>query len=167
MSSDDGYPNPSLAFTWSKASGPSASISNGGSALASAHPSAPGDYLFALTVDDGMSMDTDSVSLRVVPAQPAAPSAPSVSTTGNYTVSWNPPAYGATHYELQEKLGSGSWSTRYSGTGLSHGVSGRGNGSYYYRVRACQGSVSATTCGSWSGSSAAVSVTLPPGLPGS
>ncbi|WP_210412700.1 wall-associated protein [Luteimonas granuli] len=70
---------------------------------------------------------------------------PGSSPTGSYTVSWSVSPI-ASKYELQERLGSGSWTTIHDGTGTSKAVSGRAAGVWGYRVRAC----SATTCGTWS-----------------
>src|SRR3546814_4384213 len=44
---------------------------------------------------------------------------------------------GAATYTLQEKVGSGSWATAYSGTAQSKAYSGKASGSYGYRIRAC------------------------------
>ncbi len=56
---------------------------------------------------------------------------------GNYTVSWSDEsASGATGYELQERLGSGSWKKIYDGSGTSKNLSNQDAGNWCYRVRA-------------------------------
>lgn len=82
---------------------------------------------------------------------------PAYSNNGSYTASWAA-VTNATRYELQEQVGSGSWSKVHDGASLSKAFSGKASGTYGYRVRACNGS----TCGAWS-AVAIVSVTLPPG----
>jgi YD repeat-containing protein len=99
------------------------------------------------------------------PNAPAAPSyapslsAPSGSSNGSYTVSWGT-VQGATSYTLQQKVNSGSWSTAYTGSAKSKSYSGKADGSYSYRVKACNG----TGCSSWS-STKTVVVAKPPPAP--
>lgn len=96
-----------------------------------------------------------SVSNVVSPGVPVL-TAPSFVSTGSYTVSWTAVA-GASRYELQERLGSGSWAQAYSGTATSKAISGKASGVYSYQARACNPSA----CGAWS-AIASVSVTVPP-----
>ncbi|WP_444889300.1 fibronectin type III domain-containing protein [Microbulbifer sp. DLAB2-AA] len=67
--------------------------------------------------------------------RPGVPT-PKLNTTtsldGKYTVSWNTKQF-ATSYQLVD----GSGSTLYNGSGLSKSFSGVSNGSYSYKVRAC------------------------------
>ncbi|WP_049622456.1 hypothetical protein [Frateuria defendens] len=93
-------------------------------------------------------------------------SAPAVSTPGNngngsYTVSWNGIG-GATSYTLQEQLNGGGWTTVQASGATSWNTGGRGNGTYGYRVQACN----VGGCGPWSGT-ASTTVLLPPPTPGS
>ncbi|WP_368564802.1 hypothetical protein [Pseudoxanthomonas sp. UTMC 1351] len=79
-----------------------------------------------------------------------APGTPSLTTPGynaggSYTVSWTAMAT-ATSYQLQEAVNGGSWTAAYTGASLSKAYTGKGGGSYSYRVRACQ----ASSCGGWS-----------------
>ncbi len=81
---------------------------------------------------------SSSTNVRNKPSTPAKPSnINSINTS--YTVSWSKPSGTVTYYDVQEKVGSGSWSTvssSQSGTTLSR--SGKSNNTtYYYRVRAC------------------------------
>jgi YD repeat-containing protein len=82
--------------------------------------------------------------------------APASNSTGSYTVSWSAVS-GATSYQLEERLNSGSWSTIHNGTGTSKARTGRTTGTWGYRVRACN----AGGCGSYSAIRSTV-VTLPP-----
>jgi YD repeat-containing protein len=96
------------------------------------------------------------------PNAPNGISYPLTSSTGSFTVSWGASPGGATSYEAYQGTNSGfSDSTAvYIGAGTSVALS-RGNGTYYYRVRGCNGnSCSAFTIGS------GITVTLPPGPPG-
>ena len=91
---------------------------------------------------------------------PPAPSidAPSSSTTGAYTVSWD--GAPANTYTLQQQVNGGSWVSLQTSTAHSLDVSGRGNGTYGYHVRACN----TAGCSPWSGT-ANVTVLLPPKAP--
>lgn len=98
------------------------------------------------------------------PNQPASLTVPSSSTSGSYVISWTAPTSGTVDvYELYESTSSSfSSQTRiYSGTGLSKTVSGKGNGTYYYRVRACS-----VSCGGYRAGANGTTVTLPPAVPG-
>lgn len=72
-------------------------------------------------------------------------------------MSWTE-ASGAVRYELAEAANGGAEQTVYSGSNRSWPASGKANGSYAYRVRAC----SASTCGNYSGT---VTVTVQSGIP--
>lgn len=72
-------------------------------------------------------------------------STPAASSTGGYTLSWTAVS-GSTSYVLQELMSGGSWSVVTSGAARSWNVSGQVDGSYSYRVQACN----ATGCGAWS-----------------
>jgi len=81
------------------------------------------------------------------------------SSTGSYTVSWGSVS-GATSYTLQQSSNGGSWSTAYTGSATSKALSGKGNGTYTYRVEACN----AGGCGAWSATHA-IKVALIPAEP--
>ncbi len=84
-----------------------------------------------------------------------SPGAPTRVGPGSIGIGWNPVA-GATRYTLQESANGAGWVTLLSDGRTSVGVS-RGNGSYAYRVQACN----FVNCGAWSGF-ATVNVALPP-----
>ncbi|WP_158544944.1 fibronectin type III domain-containing protein [Dyella monticola] len=81
------------------------------------------------------------------------------SNTGSYGVSWSAVAT-ATSYTLQESVNSGAYATVQSSGATSWSTSGRGNGTYQYRVQACNGG----GCGPWS-NVVTETVTLIPGTP--
>ncbi len=95
------------------------------------------------------------VSVLHIPAVPSL-SAPGTSSNGAYTVSWGS-VNSASHYVLTE-----NGNEAYSGANTSYSVSGRGNGSYSYAVKACN----AAGCSAFS-ASRRVTVVLPPPMPGS
>lgn len=66
-------------------------------------------------------------------------------TRQNYTVRWTAVAT-ASSYELQVRHNGGSWTRVYGGGGLNHTQSQTAEGTYTYRVRACN----ATGCGAYS-----------------
>lgn len=82
------------------------------------------------------------------------PSVPTINlasgdTDGVYPVSWSASS-GATLYRWQERLNSGSWSNEATTTSTSITRSGRSNGTWGYRVRACLSS-DITHCSAHSG----------------
>jgi YD repeat-containing protein len=105
------------------------------------------------------------VASRTPPGIPSSITVPASSTTGSYTVSWGAASGTLTAYELYEATNSGfsGQVLVYSGTALSRAISGKGSGSYYYRVRACNGSA----CGGYRTGSNATVVNLTPGVPAS
>jgi len=84
---------------------------------------------------------------------------PASNVTGSYSVTWTTVAT-ATSYELQERLGTGSWTTLQATSATSHAISGKATGSWGYQVRACN----AAGCGAYS-TVKAVQVTRPPSTP--
>jgi hypothetical protein len=103
---------------------------------------------------------TQTVTVLHPPASAPSLSAPTTSATGGYTVSWGAVS-GTTSYTLQEQTNGGSWSTSYSGSGLSKVYSGKTNGADYgYRVEACN----AGGCSAWSATKT-VSIAIPPAPP--
>lgn len=108
------------------------------------------------------SLLSNSGNFTVPVNEPAgAPSlnVPSTSSNGSYSVTWSA-VTGATSYTLQEQVNSGTWATAQSSAALSWTASGKSNGSYGYRVQACNSS----GCGAWS-TTASVTVLLPPSAP--
>lgn len=78
------------------------------------------------------------VSTQVVIRPAVAPviSLPGSSNNGAYTVSWSGVAY-AVSYQVQERVNGGGWTGVSTTAGLSLAMSGRGDGTYGYRVQAC------------------------------
>ena len=113
-------------------------------------PSSVGSFGVTVTCRGagGSARDSDGVTVK-----PSAPTltVPKTDMDGSYAASWTSVS-GATSYELEEKTGSGSFANIYSGSGTSRNVTGKADGTYSYRVRACGG-----TCGDWS-ATATVSV---------
>jgi Chitinase A, N-terminal domain len=100
--------------------------------------------------------------LLVVTRPPAsAPllTAPASNSTGSYTISWTGIAT-ATGYTLQEQLNAGTWNTVQSTSALSWNAASHGNGTYGYRVQACN----VGGCGALSATST-TTVLLPPATP--
>jgi len=95
------------------------------------------------------------------PAGAPTLSVPSTNGNGSYTVSWSA-VTGATSYPLQEQVNGGAWTTVQNSAATSWAASGKSNGSYGYRVQACNSS----GCNAWS-NVASVTVLLPPPTPAS
>lgn len=74
-----------------------------------------------------------------LPGVPASITVPASSSTGNYTISWGAASGTVTAYKLFQATNAGfSGETQvYSGTALSVALTGRANGTYYYRVQSC------------------------------
>lgn len=104
-----------------------------------------------------------STTLVVTHPPTTAPtiSAPASSASGSYTVSWSG-VPGPVSYTLQEQVNGGAWATVQANGTTSWGASGKGNGSYGYRVQACN----VGGCGPWS-STGTTTVLLSPAAPSS
>jgi len=110
------------------------------------------NYLIRAVVSDGTSTREDqsdsTFSLTCTP--PSTPTLNDPGTTdtdGSYTVSWSSVS-DAINYTLEEDTSGsfGSPTVVYSGSGTSKYITGRSNGTYYYRVKACN----ACGCSGWS-----------------
>src|SRR5690606_7426583 len=97
------------------------------------------------------------------PGVPSAISVPSTSSTGKCTVSWNKVSQTVTAYELYESTSSTFSSQRlaYSGSGSSKEISGKTDGRYYYRIRACNEDL----CSDYRAGASSVLVAFPPSVP--
>ena len=108
-------------------------------------PARAGRFGVTVTCTGAGGSDSDSDRVTVNPPPPAPTlTVPATDADGRYRVSWTASS-GATRYELQEKSGSGSFGNVYRGSGTSRNITGKANGTYSYRVRACN-----STCGDWS-----------------
>ena len=110
------------------------------------------NYLIRAVASDGTSTRDDrsdsTFSLTCTPPSTPTLSDPGTTDTdGNYTVSWSSVS-GATSYTLEEDASGsfGSPTVVYSGSGTSKYITGRSDGTYYYRVNACN----ACGCSGWS-----------------
>ncbi|WEN15572.1 hypothetical protein PY254_02535 [Rhodanobacter sp. AS-Z3] len=105
---------------------------------------------------------SSAVGVTIPPGSPPSISVPASSSTGSFSVSWGSVS-GATSYTLQESVNGGGWSTVQASGAISWGTSGRGNGSYGYRVQACNSG----GCGAWSatGTTAVALVPASPSAP--
>lgn len=74
-----------------------------------------------------------------LPGVPSSITVPSGSTTGSYAISWGPATGTVSAYSLYEATNTGFAGQQlvYTGAALNTTLAGRGNGTYYYRVRAC------------------------------
>lgn len=79
---------------------------------------------------------TALVVVQSLPSSGPAISAPGVSLDGTYALSWQAVA-GAATYRLEESANSGAWAELQNGTDLGRSFSGKPDGSYAYRARAC------------------------------
>ena len=111
-----------------------------------------------------------SISISVALSAPSLPLSIRVPTTstGTHTISWGAATGTVTRYELQQATNSGFTApvTTNNGTALSRSVTVTQNGTYYYRVRACNTS----GCSGYRNGGNGVVVTAPvltPGIPSS
>jgi hypothetical protein len=96
--------------------------------------------------------------LDVAPSPPTSITVPATST-GTHIVSWGAATGTVTRYELQQDTNSGftAPTLAYSGTALSSSVTVTQDGTYYYRVRACNG----TACSNYATGGNGVTATVP------
>jgi predicted phage tail protein len=107
----------------------------------------------------GGNSATATTQVTLPPAGVPTMTVPATSTTGSYTVSWSAVS-GATSYLLEEQTNGGGWVQIYNAAGGSLTISGKGNGSYNYRVKGCN----LAGCAGWS-AGAGITVSLPPMVP--
>lgn len=112
----------------------------------------------------GYRAGANATTVALPPDTPPSISVPSSSNTGNYTISWTAPTAGTvTVYELYQAVNGGSYGAfPYTTTATSYAFSNVGNGTYSYRVRACNGS----SCSLYRTGANSITVTLPPSVPG-
>lgn len=92
---------------------------------------------------------------------PTVSASPTTSSTGSYSVSWTTVG-DTTAYRLEERLGSGSWVEIVNANVTTKAISGKTNGTYSYRARACN----SAGCGPYSATvSVVVSLSGPPIAP--
>src|SRR3546814_8704841 len=128
---------------------------------------APGSYSYRVracgnTDVNSCSSFSPTKSIEVAAPVPPTLDVPATSSTGNYTASWNSVS-GATRYRLEEKVGSGSWAEIQSSGAISKALSGKTDGTYSYRVRACS-DANTSTCGEYSVVDSII-VGIPPDAP--
>ncbi|MEH6414651.1 hypothetical protein [Pseudomonas sp. CGJS7] len=103
------------------------------------------------------------VARATTPIAPDVPvlSAPNFVSQSSFTVQWTATTT-AGSYELQEQANGGAWQSAYSGSERSRAISGKTDGSYGYRVRACN----SAGCGGWSATATVVIQRPPSAAPG-
>ncbi len=105
---------------------------------------------------------TRTVTVQAAPSTPATPTGPTSDYDGSYTIAWSASA-NSSSYRLEEKVGSGSWAQVYFGSSLSRAVSGKGVGTYSYRVEGCNAE---SVCSGWSGTKTVTVLAVPSPLTG-
>jgi len=96
--------------------------------------------------------------VSVVPGIPSSISATAVSgNEASFVVNWGTASGTVSSYQLEQQMNGGAWYQVYSGAGLSKTFSGHADGSYNYRVRACN----SVGCGSYKTTSSAYVVSSP------
>jgi hypothetical protein len=105
-----------------------------------------------------------TVNAALLPTPTPTLTVPASITTSSATISWTA-ASPVTTYTLQESNNGGStWTTAYSGASTSATVSGLADGTYTFRLQACNAPGTGTYCANWVTGSSLV-VALPPGTP--
>ncbi|MDE0224421.1 MAG: Ig-like domain-containing protein, partial [Gammaproteobacteria bacterium] len=108
----------------------------------------PAIYAYRVRACAGSSNCGGWSSTKTTKVPPGVPTltVPSTDADGSYTLSWTRPS-GAASYKLQEKSGSGSFGDIYTGSSTLRNITGKTDGTYSYRARACAGT---GNCGGWS-----------------
>jgi hypothetical protein len=106
----------------------------------------------------GSGAVTVDTTYGVLPNAPASLSVPASSNNGSATLSWSATSL-TTHYVVNQSAdGGASWSALYDGAATSTALSGLADGSYGYRVQACN----TYGCSGWTAGSTTLGVTYPP-----
>ncbi|GGK03217.1 hypothetical protein GCM10011394_10360 [Luteimonas terricola] len=101
-----------------------------------------------------------TVAVTLPPASPPGLTVPASNTSGSYSATWTTVTH-ATSYQLQERLGTGGWTTIHNASGTSKAVSGKATGSWGYQVRACN----VAGCSAWSATRTVAVLRAPTGVP--
>lgn len=112
--------------------------------------------------NDGLNsrIPIDDCNDNLFPGIPSRITVPSSNSSGSFSVTWSRPSGFVSRYELyQNQVGNSLWSRIYSGSALSRSVTAS-DGTYRYRVRACN----SYGCGGYRLSSN-ISVAVRPGTP--
>jgi YD repeat-containing protein len=172
LSAPASAPNGNYSVTWIQVAGATSytleESANGGAwgqaysgaGISQSYTAKPaGSYAYRVKACNlaGCSAVSTTVTVRAFYA-PGAPgiTAPNQSNNGSYTVSWNSVS-GATSYRLEERVGTGAWTEIQNSAAVSKAFTGKADGSYSYRARACN----AAGCSAYS-AIASVSVLTPP-----
>ncbi|MCU7829568.1 MAG: fibronectin type III domain-containing protein [Candidatus Thiodiazotropha sp. (ex Myrtea sp. 'scaly one' KF741663)] len=142
-----------------------------GSALSYSLSAPSGTYYYFVRACNGSecgdyqanSSDCAVIGVSSAPCMPASVSVPSSSGTGSYNVSWTLSEGTVTEYQIQESLQADFTAINQSYTSSTSPliINGKGDGTYYYRVRACNGG----NCSSYVEASQGVSVLIVPDAP--
>lgn len=100
-----------------------------------------------------------TVAVQSLPSTGPTISAPGLSIDGTYTISWGAVS-GAQTYQLEESAAGSGWTEIQNGTSLSRDFSGKADGNFAYRARACN----SAGCGDY-GTAATVQVLRVPAAP--
>lgn len=158
-----------VQYSWRQTAGPAATLR--GVSIATPEfvmpiVSTTTTLTFEVMVEDNKGaggIATVTVSV-VAPGVPASLTVPATSASGNYNITWAAVSGTVTHYQLQEATDGGFTvpTVVYSGASLSSSLTGKNNGTYYYRVRACNG----TVCSAYTTGTNGVVVIIPlPSMP--
>lgn len=107
--------------------------------------------------------NTKITVVSTVPGVPSSISAPVNNNDGAFTVSWGTASGAVTSYKLEQQVDSGAWGEIYSGTGTSQALTGLVDGTYNYRVKACN----SNGCGGYRTIGNTTLVLHAPGIPSS
>lgn len=99
-----------------------------------------------------------ATTIVLLPPSVPALSAPGYVSSGSYSVTWAA-SLTANGYVLERSVNGGAWANLYSGGALSVAEDGLADGTYYYRVQACN----ASGCSGWG--TAATWLGLTPSIP--
>lgn len=109
---------------------------------------------------------SNSVIVANRPGTPSSITVPSTDDDGGFSVSWGTASGSVDYFQLQQKKGSNSWVTIPGVAGTSHPITNLDEGTYKYRVRACNTESTVTFCSTYRTSSD-VLVIYPPSIPSS
>ena len=132
-------------------------------------PTGQYSYIAAVWFQETGHRDTSpihTVNVLRPPGVPASITSPSTDNNGIFTVSWGTASGTITKYELYQQKNAGDWTLKHSGTARSKAISGLSDGSYIYRVRACETKNSFTACSAYR-TAGATTVANKPGTPAS
>ncbi len=146
------------AWTTIAAGTPATSISRPGTTSGTYSYQVSANSAYGTRGWSAVSTVTVDTTYGVLPTGPATFAVPATSADGSAVLSWSSATLATTYTVEQSSNGGSTWSQVYSGASTSFSLSGLGDGTYQFHVKACN----TYGCQGWVAGNSSLTVTHPP-----